>query len=116
MTTRYRSSILVLSALFVLAAGLHADTIQLVNGDSVSGKVVSLDDKQLKLHSDILGQVAIERNKIASIHLGDVAPPKKTAAAPKPAGSNDVADLLRGGIDQQTMNDIKKTFPLLATP
>jgi hypothetical protein len=113
---RSRCSILVVSTLFILAAGLQADTIQLVNGDSVSGKVVSLDDKQLKLQSDILGQMSIERSKIAAIHFGDAAVPKKSAVAAKPAGPLDVKDLLRGGIDPQTMNEIKKTFPLLATP
>jgi hypothetical protein len=115
MLSRYSTSVLVLM-LFVFVPILSGDTVQLMNGDTISGKVLSLDDKHLKLHSEALGQIVIERGKIASIHLGDTAVPKKTAL-PKASGAQDLIDQLRGqGIDPKTVNDIKKAFPLLATP
>ena len=40
-----------------------ADTIQLVNGDTVSGKVVSLDFNQVKLETELLGNLVIARDR-----------------------------------------------------
>jgi hypothetical protein len=105
--------------LLVFVTALQADTVQLVNGDAVSGKVISLDAKQLKLESDALGQLTIDRSKIATIHLGDAPPPKPAPAAaalPKPPVPIDLLDQLRGGIDPEAIKEIKKNFPLLATP
>jgi hypothetical protein len=106
-----------------LAATVSGDTVQLVNGDNVSGKVLSLDAKQLKLKSDVFGELSIERSKIASIHLGDAAP-AKPAPAPAaqvqvtvPQPNLDVINQLRSqGLDPSTLGDIKKAFPLLTQP
>lgn len=117
MLSWYRISILLLVAAFLGVSTLQADSVQLVNGDVVSGKVISLDAKQLKLQSDVFGQMTIERTKIASIHLGDAPVAKKPTTPPQPAGAQDLAEQLRRqGVDPKTLNEVKKVFPLLATP
>lgn len=69
-------------SLIVFSASLaSADTIQLVNGDTISGKVVSLSDKELKLNSEALGEITITRDKVATISFGD-RPVAATPAAP----------------------------------
>ena len=44
------------------------------NGDVLNGRVLGLDDKQLRLESATLGQVNIPRVKVVSITLGDQKP------------------------------------------
>ena len=62
-----RLSIQVLGALTIMcvvgvAAPLaQADSVELVNGDVINGKVVSLDDRELRLTSDIHGELTIRR-------------------------------------------------------
>ena len=58
------------AAIFCLAAGvLHADQVQMQNGDRYFGKV-TLNTNSLTLQSEILGTVQLPRNKVASITLG----------------------------------------------
>jgi len=109
----------------LMIATVNADTIQLLNGDNVSGKILSVDGTHVKLQSDVFGQLSIERKKIAAIHFGDAAPPKAVAIpAPQvqiqvkpPQPGQEVLDQLRGqGLDPSTLNDIKRAFPLLTQP
>src|SRR5579862_5012569 len=83
---RSRAAILV-AVLLIAALPVAADSVRLANGDLLNGRVLSLDDKQLRLESDTLGQISIPRTKVVAITLGD-APP--ALAAPKagtaPAG------------------------------
>lgn len=121
-------SFMVAGAALTLAALANADTIQLVNGDNVSGKILSVDDKAVKLQSEVFGQLTIERGKIAAIFFGDAAPPKNNAnntspianlqaQAKPPQPGQDVLDQLRNqGLDPATLQDIKKAFPLLTQP
>jgi hypothetical protein len=48
------------------------DKVYLLNSDQLNGKVVSLNDKELILKSDTLGEIKIPREKIMTIHLGEV--------------------------------------------
>jgi hypothetical protein len=78
-------------AIAVLSAGIPlacADSVELVNGDLLHGKVVSLDDRDLRLVSDIHGAVIIARDKVAAIGLGDrkIARPKTAADIADTAG------------------------------
>jgi hypothetical protein len=90
--------------LVLTAAASRADTVQLTNGDTLSGEVVSLDAKQLKIKSQVLGEITIARAKVQSIALGDAAikpamtAPSANSPAGKPsaqAGSLSVEDLLK---------------------
>ena len=63
-----------------LQTTIDADTIELVNGDSINGEVVSLDAEILKFNSEILGDMTLPRAKIAVIHFGD----RKPAPRPNP--------------------------------
>ncbi|QDT35944.1 hypothetical protein [Stratiformator vulcanicus] len=122
-----------------------ADTIRLENGDTLSGHVKSLDDQNLVLASDVLGDVTLKRTKVAEIYLGDnrpqepvatvvPAPPKQDATANKAGGVagalglgqgtlpaqqnlNDILGQLQsGGVSADTMEGLQQQFPLLADP
>lgn len=124
---------------FMMIVGLsvslaNADTVQLVNGDTISGKVISLDFNQVKLETDLLGNLVIARDRVAAIAFGDrpvavVTAPGKTAPAtarPPSAGSSiaglgmpggvdaAVKQLQTQGIDPNVLSTIEKKFPLLA--
>jgi hypothetical protein len=113
-----------------------ADAVQLTNGDVVHGKVLSLDIKQLRLASDVHGEMIIKRDNVATIALGDKAVIAAPVPAPplgipveadeariprgKPAGAltaDEIVKQLRSsGVDAQNLTDVKKAVPLLATP
>ena len=81
-----------LSLLAVVIA--NAEEVQLVNGDRITGSVVSLTAKSLTLKSEVLGEIVIPRDKVGAIYLGDVKPPAQTAPAvrqqPQPAAKSPV--------------------------
>jgi hypothetical protein len=118
--------LLTLAGLLCAVTCAAGDTVQLTNGDFVSGKVVSLDEKNLKLHSEILGTMTIPRDKVASISLGDRAPAtaKQTpAVTPRPGQAPAVDDVLKqlqqagaGGLGGKDTAELQKLVPLLATP
>ncbi|WP_166821431.1 hypothetical protein [Thalassoroseus pseudoceratinae] len=82
--TRWISRIGV-GVLFLVAAGIvTAEEVQLINGDRITGSVVSLSEKSLTLKSDLLGKIIIPRDKVGAIYLGDVKPPAQTNPAPQP--------------------------------
>ena len=117
-----------------LPAALWADTVQLVNGDSLSGKVVSLNEEKLQLKSEVIGEVIIPRAKIAAVYFGDFKPREPEASAPGvlaparnppavPGPSPTPEDILKqlqggtlGAAENATIKDLQKQFPLLAQP
>jgi hypothetical protein len=115
---------LVLTALLLAALPAAADAVQLANGDVLNGKVLSLDDKQLSLESESLGQLTIPRGKIVTITLGNAKPaaavvdPKTAPAAPKAGTSVEeaVKQLKAGGVNPKDVADLQKLFPELAAP
>jgi hypothetical protein len=98
------------------ALPVAADSVQLLNGDVLSGRVLTLDDKQLRLQSDTLGQINIPRDKIASISLGETkaAPAPKAGAAATPEAV--FKQLQTSGVSPKEMAELQKMFPLLANP
>ncbi len=72
-------------ALGAFAAGANADTIQLINGDTLNGKVLSLSDKDLKLSSEVLGEISLQRDKVVAITFGDRKPVSVDTARPSSA-------------------------------
>ncbi len=81
-TTAGKFAVALALIVFASESSLRADSIELINGDLLHGKVVSLDDRELRLVSDIHGAVIIDREKVAAIGLGDrrLAPPVAGAA------------------------------------
>ncbi len=120
----------------LLVAPAAGDTVRLVNGDAIRGRVVSLDAATLTFDSESLGGLKLDRAKVASIHFGDAAPaavesvaPAASAATPvtgaaaKPAAGtpqgrvDDILGQLRGqGLDARTLREVQAQFPLLAEP
>jgi hypothetical protein len=107
-------SALVIAALAALP--VSADSVQLANGDVLNGKVLSLDDKQLRLESDTLGQVNIARVKIVAIMLGDQKAPKAGTSSAAQTPEAVLKQLQLGGVNPKDVSEIQKLFPLLATP
>lgn len=75
------------TSLLLFGSALRADTIQLVNGDRLKGKVTSLNEKELVLTSDSFGELRIPRDKVDLVSLGDKGLPDFTQApvSQKPA-------------------------------
>jgi len=119
-----------------------ADTVQLANGDTLSGEVLSLDGKQLRIKSPILGEMNIARAQVQAIFLGDAKAPVAASAAAKPAEGagpltverilkqlgagaggkepvgvgDDLLKQLQGGVPPAELDKLKKQFPLLGSP
>jgi hypothetical protein len=111
-----------------------ADTVELTNGDLLSGKVAGMTADQVLLTSDVLGEVKLPRAKVAAIHFGDRKPaptaqsgassagasPSRVSAAkvlPAEPSVDDVLNQLKagaGGGDLTKM--LTKEFPLLQNP
>lgn len=114
----YRRAIVIV-AVFLLSAPallLRADTIELVNGDVINGEVVSLNDKEVKVKSDVLGELSINREKVIGISFGDAKSRRARVAPAAPArniktpASNSTADavlkeLRSKGIDPAKLNE-----------
>ncbi|HEV8000374.1 MAG TPA: hypothetical protein VGP63_10870 [Planctomycetaceae bacterium] len=75
---------LMAASLVSMATRARADSVQLVNGDAIRGKVVLLDQKHLVFHSESFGDLTIGRDKIELIAIGDKPLPtlRQTASAP----------------------------------
>jgi hypothetical protein len=118
---RSRAAILIVG-LLIAALPVAADSVRLANGDLLNGRVLSLDDTQLRLESDTLGQINIPRAKVVSITLGDPVPAvsgtaPKAGNLPAASGPESVLKQLQvTGVNPKDVGDIQKMFPLLATP
>src|SRR5712691_5225921 len=65
----------IVSVLLALLCGnhfLHADQVEMQNGDHYAGKVLALNTNTVVLQSDVLGLVNLPREKVATITLGTV--------------------------------------------
>jgi hypothetical protein len=107
-----RSVPLTLSVVLSCAAGLpaKADTIQLVNGDSIRGKVVSLDEKQLVFRSQSFGELKLGRDKVELIVLGDKPLPTSHQTAQSAISSAPTATGAGAG------SLLSQVAPLLSSP
>lgn len=75
-------SILALVAALVMAgSSLHADQVEMQNGDRYVGNVVSLTGETLVLRSDVLGTVTLPRGKVAQVSFGSAAPTNSSRVA-----------------------------------
>jgi hypothetical protein len=112
MTSPFVIRFLMAASLVCVATLTKADSVQLVNGDVIRGKVVLLDQKHLVFHSESFGDLTIRREKIELIAIGDKPLPslRQTASAPgvtQPAASGSilgqVAPLLQTPAAQQQL-------------
>ncbi|HUE13683.1 MAG TPA: hypothetical protein VMR25_05930 [Planctomycetaceae bacterium] len=88
MTGRIAIIILTTAACLSIGTFIKADTVQLINGDRLHGKVASLDEKQLVFRSASFGELKIERTKIDLIALGDKGlPDARQTAGPRQAAA-----------------------------
>jgi hypothetical protein len=111
-----RPAILVVTALF-LAGGpklTRADSIELINGDLLHGKVVSLDDVELRLISDIHGAVIIARDKVAAIGFGERKLVRPAAVAAD--GTPDAQGVVRRSVTVGDQSQVTATVPLAPPP
>lgn len=112
----YSSLLSAVTLACVSFAVVRAETVQLVNGDVLSGKVISLDATQLKLDSEALGEVTIDRAKIAAIVLSEHASaalsvPRREGDATRaatPASARAPADQQPGGVPG-ILNELRKS-------
>src|SRR5262245_11548653 len=88
------------SVAVLFSAIAMADSVQLSNGDRLTGKVVAVDDKTITIETEALGKVSIKKSFVQSVAFGE--------AASK--------DIKRGGIDPQLIKDVQKQVPELAAP
>jgi len=67
------AKILLVPALLLglMVAGVYADSVRLVNGDTMHGKILSVDQKELKLQSSMFGTLVIARDDVKIIAFGD---------------------------------------------
>jgi hypothetical protein len=135
---------LVVCTLCLMSPPALADSVELVNGDVINGKVVSLDNRELRLTSDIHGDLAIRRDKVAAIALGDRKITRPSAAADSASGKagtgrgsnasggrastsvavpvapgsvEDVVRQLRAqGLNVEQVGNLQKELPLLKEP
>ncbi len=117
--------------LFLAPIWMHADEVNMLNGERYLGEVLSLDTNTLVLRSDVLGKVRLPRGKIAFVTFGSLAatnvarvvPPR--VAAPLPAASSaaltnattDLAASLRGlGANTNFIQQVQAQFLADAGP
>jgi hypothetical protein len=113
-----------LAAVLLATARMRADSIELANGDVLNGRVVGLDEKELRLESAIHGKLSIPRAKIVAITFGDRKPvaaapavgTAKMAAPGKELTADDVLKQLAAAGNGGNAGDLQKLLPLLATP
>lgn len=97
MTSRIAIILLTAAPWFGALPQARGDTVQLVNGDVLRGKVVALNEQQLVFRSETFGELKIERAKVDLIALGTKGlPATRQAAAPAAPDSKGVGSLLGG--------------------
>jgi hypothetical protein len=89
--TRSAQVALVCAALFLFPVfrTLHADQLEMQNGDRYVGKVLSLNSNTIVLQSEVLGTINLPREKVTAITLGagsakssKLSPTNKTSLTP----------------------------------
>lgn len=100
------------------------EAVELRNGDIIHGKVISLDANVLKLQSESFGEVQIQRDKVATIHLhrriskSTNAPAAPTTAPKSTSSPTDLLQQLQSGkgLNATDWDPIQKQLPLVVTP
>jgi len=117
------------SLVLFASAQLHADQVEMQNGDRYFGKVLSLTNDTLLLRSEVLGTVRLPREKVARVGLGAAPLTNLTTlpiltdrepGAPAPAATNSSSDisvrLRQLGTDSLLMKQVQSQFLSGADP
>jgi hypothetical protein len=129
MQTRVVMGVVISMAMSCAAA--LADTVELANGDLLSGKVTAVSGEQVLLTSEVLGDVKLPRGIVAAIHFGDRKPALAGNAAPAATGNKGV--VVKAAVEAPGVDDVlkqlkagaaggdlskmlTKEFPLLQSP
>jgi hypothetical protein len=101
-------------AIFLLAAFQlsRADVIECDNGDRYNGKVLSMDEKLVKLQNDIAGTLTIPRTRIVSISFR----PAKAPQAGKASTNSPALDPNRIKVDSAAVERVQNELLSTATP
>jgi len=70
--------------LWLASACLHADVLEMQNGDRYSGKVLSVSADVVVLKSEILGKINVPRSKVATLTFATASPGLQQPAASNP--------------------------------
>jgi hypothetical protein len=106
---------------------VHPDIIECTNGDRYNGRVVLVDEKNVKFESEINGIATLPREKIVSIQFGSpaknvIAPagstlPTNQILLPKPAQSTLPKSLPTStNLDQKAVDQVENELLIGATP
>ena len=131
-TTRNRLGIWAACILVFAATGLHADQVQLQNGDHYSGKIISMTTNSIVLESDVLGNVTLPRSKVTSLEFGttttttnttarvanvtNAAPSVKHAASASTTNTDVTAALRRMGANTNFIQQVREQMLKDANP
>lgn len=120
----------VVAALFLQTIPLHADQVEMQNGDRFVGKVLSLDKNTLLLQNENLGAIRLPRAKVSTLTFGasttsNAAPaatttnsqPSTSAAVVTTNGQADLAASLKAlGANTNFIKQIQSQFLAGAGP
>jgi hypothetical protein len=103
------SAPLPLLCLLALAVTALADQLELSNGDRYTGKLLSVDEKQVKFQSEIQGIITLPRDKVNAVYFGSAAPPKAQ-------NLSEQLTKLRNGLDSDAVDQVQRDLLGTATP
>jgi hypothetical protein len=106
-----KTRVCLLLCTFLISAFTMADVVECENGDRYNGKVLLLNEKELRLTNDIQGIITIPRQKILSISLRMGTPAKRAVG--------DVQNSLTNGgiqLDPSSVAKVQQQFLSDANP
>jgi hypothetical protein len=122
-TSRNGAVVWLLFGTFLTAFSLHADQLQMVNGDHYAGKILSLNSNTIVFESDVLGKVTLPWEKVASMDFGanattnaPVAPRVVTATNHLVRSSTNVSAALRNGTNAAAIAQVRQQMLTGTTP
>ena len=112
---------------------IGAEIVELKNGETLRGQLVSVNARALTFNSETLGNLSIDREKVAAIFLVEdrFVTSKSSSVRPSPSpqvsnenellkGFSSVQDVLKqlqtDGLPNDAVSDLKKQFPMLENP
>lgn len=101
-----------LSSLVVALAFIRADVVECDNGDRYNGKVLSMDEKEVKLQNDIAGTITIPRVRIVGIQFRQM----PARAANRPATNAAAISAKAPTWDAAALERIQNEYLATATP
>ena len=99
--------------LLLVAPGLRADVLEMQNGDRYSGKVMSVSPDTVVLNSEVLGKIAVPRNRIVSLSFGTHAMAPKATNNPAPPVSSHLPAATAPAAPANTNLDLSAAFRAL---